>query len=158
MRVNIGINRYLKQRFPKLYCKWGGVSINLNIKSSMSRMMMIRCAFESWDLSASNDVPTSIFGPILTYLGWPEGQKSAKIVEISASPTPLEKAKFSLFRKKRALACEICTWEYQVVVKICCSDSKEGNWIDKNAALGFRRWNRRFGGNPGKIDIQSFGG
>ena len=110
----------------------------------MSRMMMIRCAFESWDLSASNDVPTSIFGPILTYLGWPEGQKSAKIVEISVSLTPLEKAKFSLFRKKRALACEICTWEYQVVVKICCSDSKQGHWKDKNPALGFRRWVRRF--------------
>ena len=131
----------------------GGVSIKLNIKSSMSRMMMIRCAFESWDLSASNDVPTSIFGPILTYLGWPEGQKSAKIVEISASPTPLQMADFSLFRENKAPAREICSWWYPMVIKNLLLSPKETSWHNESVPLDTRGcgWGPKEGTSPTKL-------
>ena len=78
-----------KKAASKPYCKWG-VSNKWNIFCCMSRMQLIRRAFESLGLSASNDVPTSIFGLILTDLGWPEGRKSAKTAEISTSLTPPE--------------------------------------------------------------------
>ena len=49
------------------------------------RTNIIRCAWETWDLGGSNDVPTSIPRPLFQFLMGPDGRFSVKIVEISTS-------------------------------------------------------------------------
>ena len=52
------------------------------------------------ELSASNDVPTNMFGTILIDLGRPEGRKSAKIAEISTCLVTPKSGIFDLFVKE----------------------------------------------------------
>ena len=89
--------------------------------------IMIRCALETWELSASNDVPTRISWHILPHLRGPEGRKSTKIAEISTPLTIPQMTGFSLFRENVPSAREICTLEYPVLIKNFFLDPKQTN-------------------------------